>query len=228
MPFTLHASAGSCSLAPHIVLEEIGKPFSLAMISTDRGDARTAEFKKINPKGRVPVLVDGAFLLTEAPAILLHLAQTSPQADLMPRGHDGLIRAVEWFNWLSGTVHAVAVRMIWRADYFTADAGRTEPVKDKGVEHLAAAHALIEERMRGKTWVVGDNYSVVDPYLLVFYRWGNRMQIDMRNKYPAWTEHARRMSERAAVKRALATEGISIWEKPGMTSNERRASDSEA
>jgi len=171
MPFTLHASAGSCSLAPHIVLEEIGKPFSLAMISTDRGDARTAEFKKINPKGRVPVLVDGAFLLTEAPAILLHLAQTSPQADLMPQGHDGLIRAVEWFNWLSGTVHAVAVRMIWRADYFTADAGRTEPVKDKGVEHLAAAHALIEERMRGKTWVVGDNYSVVDPYLLVFYRW---------------------------------------------------------
>jgi len=60
MPLTLQASPGSCSLAPHIVLEEIGEPFSLAMMSTDRGDARTPEFKKLNPKGRVPVLVDGS------------------------------------------------------------------------------------------------------------------------------------------------------------------------
>jgi len=194
------------------VLEEIGQPFSLAMISTDRGETRSAEFKKINPRGRVPVLVDGAFSLTEAPAILLHLAQTSPQADLMPTGQDGLVRAIEWFNWLSGTVHAVATRMIWRADSFTADASHTAPIKQKGFEHLASAHALIEERLADKTWVLGDNYSVLDPYLLVFYRWGHRMKIDMRQQYPAWTAHALAMSERAAVKRALATEGISIWE----------------
>ena len=212
MPLTLHASPGSCSLAPHIVLEEIGKPFSLAMMSTDRGDARTPEFKKINPKGRVPVLVEGSFLLTEAPAILFHLAQMSPHANLMPSSHDGLVRAMEWFNWLSGTVHAVAVRMVWRAEYFSADASQTASIKQKGFEHLAVAHALIEERMTGKTWVVANRYSVVDPYLLVFYRWGNRMSIDMRQKYPAWTDHAHRMSERAAVRRALATEDVSIWE----------------
>lgn len=212
MPFTLHASAGSCSLAPHIVLEEIGKPFSLAMISTDRGDARTDAFKKLNPKGRVPVLVEGDFVLTEAPAILLHLAQTSPQADLMPAGYDGLVRAIEWFNWVSGTVHAVAVRMIWRTEYFTTPATHAEAVKQKGFEHLEAAHAIIEERMSRKSWAVGDRYSVVDPYLLVFYRWGNRMKIDMRGKYPAWTEHAQRLSERPAVQRALATENISLWE----------------
>jgi glutathione S-transferase len=86
-----------------------------------------------------------------------------------------------------------------------------QPIEQKGFEHLAVAHALIEERMAGKTWVIGDRYSVVDPYLLVFYRWGNRMRIDMRQKYPAWTDHAHRMSERAAVKRALATEDVSIW-----------------
>lgn len=212
MPFTLHASAGSCSLAPHIVLEEIGKPFSLAMISTDRGDTRTDAFKKLNPKGRVPVLVEGDFVLTEAPAILLHLAQTSPQPDLMPAGYDGLVRAIEWFNWVSGTVHAVAVRMIWRTEYFTTSATHAEVVKQKGFEHLEAAHAIIEARMSGKSWAVGDRYSVVDPYLLVFYRWGNRMKIDMRRKYPAWTEHAQRLGERPAVRRALATENISLWE----------------
>jgi glutathione S-transferase len=212
MTFTLHASAGSCSLAPHIVLEEIGRPFKLAMISTDRGEARTPEFKRINPKGRVPVLADGEFQLTEAPAILLHLAQTAPGIGLMPSGHDGLIRAVEWFNWLSSTVHAVAVRMIWRAEYFTASASQVEPIKSKGFEHLTMAHEMIEDRMRGRAWAVGNAYSVVDPYILVFYRWGNRMKIDMPTKYPAWSEHAHRMADRTAVKRALTTEGISLWE----------------
>jgi glutathione S-transferase len=211
MSLTLHASAGSCSLAPHIVLEEIGTPFSLEMISTDRGDTRTDAFKKINPKGRVPVLVNGDFMLTEAPAILLYLAHLSPQANLIPSGQDGLIRAIEWFNWLSGTVHAVAIRMIWRAEYFTMDADYMVSIKEKGIEHLRSAHVMIEERMRGKTWVVGDHYSVVDPYLLVFYRWGNRMKINMKDQYPAWTEHTLRLSERAAVNRALATEGISLW-----------------
>jgi glutathione S-transferase len=212
MTFVLHASAGSCSLAPHVVLEEIGRPFKLEIISTDRGEARTPEFKRINPKGRVPVLVDGEFQLTEAPAILLHLAQTAPAFSLMPSGQDGLIRAVEWFNWLSGTVHAVAVRMIWRAEYFTASVSQVEPIKSKGFEHLKMAYEMIDDRMSGRTWVVGDAYSVVDPYLLVFYRWGNRMKIDMQASYPAWSEHAHRMADRAAVKRALTTEGISLWE----------------
>jgi glutathione S-transferase len=212
MSLILHASAGSCSLAPHIVLEEIGEPFSLAMISTDRGDAQTDAFKKVNPKGRVPVLMKGDFSLTEAPAILFYLAHLSQQTFLMPTGDHGLIRAVEWFNWLSGTVHSIATRMIWRAEYFTADAEHTASIKMKGFEHLHSAHTMVEERMRGKAWVINDSYSVVDPYLLVFYRWGNRMKINMKDQYPAWTEHALRLTERAAVQRALKTEGISIWE----------------
>lgn len=212
MSLVLHASAGSCSLAVHIVLEEIGMPFSLAMISTDRGDAQTESFRKINPKGRVPVLSDGDFSLTEAPAILLYLAQSSPQRSLMPAGQDGLIRAIEWFNWLSATVHAVAIGMIWRSEYFTGDTDRTASIKAKGFEHLREAYLMIEKRMLGKTWVVGRNYSVVDPYLLVFYRWGNRMKIHMKAQYPAWTDHTLRLSERPAVNRALAMEGISIWE----------------
>lgn len=212
MPYTLYASPGACSLAPHIVLEEIGRPFSLSMISTDRGDTRTPEFRNINPKGRVPVLVDGAFMLTEVPAILLHLAQSCPDAGLAPNGQDGLVRAVEWFNWLSGTVHAVAVRMIWRAENFSADPAHLDAIRQKGFEHLASAHEMIEDRLQTQTWALGEGYSIVDPYLLVFYRWGNRMKIDMRSRYPRWTDHASRMAARPAVARALATEGISLWE----------------
>ncbi|WP_352536471.1 glutathione binding-like protein [Mesorhizobium sp. M0114] len=102
--------------------------------------------------------------------------------------------------------------MIWRADFFLPDQSMYEPLIHKGKEHLASAFALIESKLTDRDWAVGESYSIVDPYLLVFYRWGNRMAVDMRNTYPAWTSHARRLEERAAVQRALTQEGISLWE----------------
>lgn len=211
MTYTLHAAPGSCSLAPHIVLEEIGVPYRLAIVSTDKGDTRTETFRKINPKGRVPVLVTGDVVLTEAPAILIHLAQTAPDSSLLQLVGDELIRSVEWFNWLSGTVHSVAVRMIWRPEYFVAEPSNHPAIVAKGREHLREAFGLIEMKMQERDWAVGGRYTVVDPYLLVFYRWGNRMHIDMLSDYPAWTTHAKRLAARKPVQDALSQENISLW-----------------
>jgi len=209
--YTLHAAPGSCSFAPHIVLEEIGKPYSLALMSPGHPETKTEAFHRLNPKGRIPVLTADDFTLTEAPAILLHLGLTNPDAQLLATDGDGVVRSIEWFNWLSGTVHAVAVRMIWRPDYFLPDESVHAPLVTRGREHLLSAFALIESRLNGRLWALGDRYSVVDPYLLVFYRWGNRMAVDMQNDYPAWTAHARRLEEREAVRRAMSQEKISLW-----------------
>ena len=212
MHYTLHAAPGSCSLGPHIVLEELGHPYSLALMSSGHPETNTGEFRRLNPKGRIPVLTADGFVLTEAPAILLHLGLTNPSAALIGTTAESITRSVEWFNWLSGTVHAVAVRMIWRPDYFLPDEAAFPPLVEKGKGHLASSFALIEAKLEGRTWATGDRYSVVDPYLLVFYRWGNRMFIDMKNSYPAWTAHARRLESREAVQRAIEQEGISLWE----------------
>jgi glutathione S-transferase len=209
---TLYYSPGSCALAPHIALEEIGAPFALVLVDTDQGEGRTPEFRRINPKGRVPVLVENNFLLTEAPAILLHLAMSHSGAGLMSSSGTGLVRTVEWFNWLSGSVHAVAVRMIWRPYDFTIDTSQTDVVMAKGKELLADSFNMINERLQPSEWALDDLYSIVDIFLLVFYRWGNRMKIDMKADYPVWTEHTHRMLERPAVIRALAQENISVWE----------------
>ncbi|MFD2262070.1 glutathione S-transferase family protein [Lacibacterium aquatile] len=211
MHYTLHAAPGACSFAPHIILEELGQPYTLALMSNGHPEAKTEEFRRINPKGRIPVLTADNFILTEAAAILLHLGLTNPRANLIGGDADSIARSVEWFNWLSSAVHAVAVRMIWRPDFFLPEEAMYPPLVQKGKEHLAAAHAMIEEKLEGRTWAVGDQYSVVDAYLLVFFRWGNRMQIDMQQRYPAWTAHARRMEGRDAVQRALTQEGISLW-----------------
>jgi glutathione S-transferase len=211
MTSTLYYSPGACSLAPHIVLEEIGLPFSLSLVSTADGGTRTPEHLRLNPKGRVPVLVSGDSVLTEAPAILVHLALSHPDAALLADSQEGLVRSLEWFNWLSGSVHAVAVRQVWRPETFTQDPAQQDAIIAKGKENLAAAFALIEERMKHAAWAVGDRYSAVDAYLLVFYRWGNRMGVDMRSLYTAWTAQALRTLDRPAVRRALSSEGISVW-----------------
>ena len=213
MSLTLFASPGSCSLAPHIVLQEIGAPFDLKLIvhHGPGADTHKPAFQKMNPKGRVPVLTDGEFVLTESVAILLYLASHHQKAGIMPAEPDGLVRAVEWFNWLSSAVHAVAVRMVWRADFFSGDPAAHPAIVSKGHEHLAHAHALIEQRLQDRDFAVGNAYSIVDPYLLVYFRWGNRMQLDMAGRFPAWTAHARRLEARPAVQRALAAEQVSLW-----------------
>lgn len=213
MPLTLFASPGSSSFAPHIVLQEIGATFELALITHHGVGAGThkPEFQKMNPKGRVPVLTDGTFVLTESAAILIYLASRHPEAGLMPAGPDGLVRAVEWFNWLSSAVHAVAVRMVWRADFFSDDPSTHPAIVSKGHEHLAHAYALIEQRLKGRDFAVSNAYSIVDPYLLVYFRWGNRMHLDMAGRFPAWTAHARRLEARPAIQRALNAEKVSLW-----------------
>ncbi len=206
----LFYSPGSCSLAPHIVLEEANKPFHLELVVTDKGEARTNRFRKLNPKGRIPVLIKGTWMLTEAPAILLYLAAENP--DLSPNDSEEYVRALEWFNWLSGTVHSIAVRQIWRPEYFSNDPAMHKAIQAKGHEHLVEAYELIESSILAGEWGLQSNFTVLDPYLLVFYRWGNRMKIPMQNMYPKWTKHAEMMLERPAVMRALKSEGISVWE----------------
>ncbi len=211
MKHLLYYSPGSCSLAVHIVLEELGLPFSLQLTSTSDGTTRSAEYLRVNPKGRVPVLVSGEFVLTEAPAILMYLAATNPVANLTPASPEAMARTLEWFNWLSGSVHAVAVRQVWRPETFTTDAAQHDTIVEKGRESLISAFALIEEKLLSAPWAVGSAYLVVDPYLLVFYRWGNRMRFDMTDRYPQWTRHARLLIERPAVAQALTRESISVW-----------------
>jgi glutathione S-transferase len=212
MNYTLHYSPGACSLAAHIVLEELAVPFQLVLTSTSDGGTRSAEYLRLNPKGRVPVLITGDAVLTELPAIVLQLALSHPVAQLLPDTPDGLARSMEWFNYLSGTVHAVAIRQVWRPETFTQDATQHEGIIAKGKENLEAAFVHIEKRLTDSSWAVGNQYSSVDPFLLVIFRWGNRIGFSIKDSYPCWTEHTHRLLERQAVQRALAHEGISVWE----------------
>ena len=191
--FDFFYDAGSCSLAVRIVLEEGGFDYQAHRISardSDRG-TRSPEWLERNPKGRVPALspVPGRasgeeLLLTELPAIVTYLARFRPALDLMPADPAREARTLEWMNWLSGWLHAVAFAQQWRPERFSHDPGMFHAIRLKGRENMLDAFATIERTFSdGRAWAVPETFTVADALLIVFYRWGSSLGVGM-DDYP--------------------------------------------
>ena len=223
--FDFFYDSGSCSLAVRIVLEEIGASYRAHRVSArdDARDTRRLSWLARNPKGRVPALspVAGraggeALLLTEVPAIVTFLARLRPGLDLMPADPAREARALEWMNWLSGWLHAVAFAQQWRPERFSDDVLAFDGIKAKGRANMLEAFAAIEQILDdGRTWAVADAFSVADAFLIVFFRWGGSLGVRM-DDYPAWTASSLRTMDRPAVRAAFEKDEIErLFKGPG-------------
>lgn len=200
-------SPGACSLAPHVLLHEIGVPFDAVETSVAKAANLTDEFARINPKKRVPVLALGGEVITEVPAIATAIADLAPERHLTGRTALDRARVHEWMNWLSGTLHGQGFGALWRPQRFSDDPEVFEGIKAKGRETISECFEVIESRLSGPC-STGDGFTAVDPFLLVFYRWGNGIGIDMPDTYPGYAAFARALVRRDSVAAALAAEGI--------------------
>lgn len=212
--YRLFYSPGACSLAPHIVLEELGVPYEPVRVVIAEGANRQPEYLAINPRGRVPALAisdaQGERVLTEAMAIMIYLARRHPDAGLLPDDPELFVRAVEWMSWLASIMHQAGVRTVFRPERFTTDAGGAEAIAAQGRASIRAGYADIEMRLGGKSFALAGNFSAVDAYLLVFYRWGNRCGLSMRSDFPEYARVMDGVRKRAAVLRVIEREGIQI------------------
>ncbi len=207
----LYYAPGACSLAPHILLEEVGAPFELSRIDFAANQQSSAEFLRVNPKGRVPTLVDGDWVLTEAPAILRYIAARHPAAGLWPWDPREEARCAEWLNWLSSTVQ-VAFGHVRRAARYASDPGTVEDVAATGKKTARELWQAVNARLGAGPWAIGERYTVADPLLMVYWHWGRGpvLGFDVEREFPNWTEHARRLAGRPAVQRAFASEGLTL------------------
>jgi len=203
----LYHSPGTCSTAPHILLEETGEPCRLDLRSTKNGDTSSADYLRINPKGRVPALrIPGQeHVLTELPAICWYITRNTPE--LRPRDAIAEARALEWFNYLSGTLHTAGYGLLWRTQRFAENAAFHPEMQQQARRNIEECNAHIERTLADRTGALSDRYSLVDPFLLVFYVWAVFIGMDMR-RYGAWTGQTRRIVQRPAVQRAYAQEGL--------------------
>lgn len=201
----LFYSPGACSLAIHVILEEIGLPFDPVLSNTRDGTLYTPLFTAVNPKSKVPALMrDDGSVLTELPAIAFWLARSNPGAGLLPGGAEGEARALEMMEYIAATVHMQGFARLFRTVNFSPDEAGFPAARAKGHEIIAKSLAIIDAQLSGKQWLVG-TYSVADAALFFIEMWGKRAEITLPDNIAA---HFLRMQARPAVQRALAREGL--------------------
>lgn len=195
----------TCALASHIALEEAGAAYEARRIDFDKTEQRSADYLKINPKGRVPALATDRGTLTETPAILAFVAQSYPKAGLAPLDDPFAFAQVQAFNsYLCSTVHVAHAHRV-RGYRWADDPAAWEAMKKKVPQSVGECYDLIEGEMLKGPFVLGERYSIADPYLFTLSGWTRGDGIDI-DKYPKVREHRRLMKERPAVQRALAAE----------------------
>ena len=201
----LYYAPHTCSLASHIALEEAGAEYSTVRIDFAKEEQRSPSYLAINPKGRVPAMVTDRGILTETPAMLAFIAQTFPQAGLAPLQDPFAFARVQAFNsYLCSTVHvAHAHRM--RGRRWADDPAALAEMKRKVPESVGACFDLIEREMLGEPWVTGEDYTICDPYLFTLAQWLEADGLEPA-RFPKVNDHRRRMSQRAAVRKAIAQE----------------------
>jgi glutathione S-transferase len=202
---TLFYSPGACSMASHITLEESGAKYEAQPVQLAKGEHLTPEYKKINPRSKVPALrLDDGAVITENTAILQWIGRSFPQKNLLPKDEVGQIRCISTCAWLSNTVHP-AFTHIFRPERFTTDESARDGIKEAGRKTFFAGLQEIDGLIGGNDWVMGSQFTVCDPYALVFYGWGSRIELPVKElkSYTAWKE---RMLQRPAVRAVLERE----------------------
>jgi glutathione S-transferase len=208
---TLHYFPSTASMAPHILFEEMGLPFKLERVDRANNGHKSPAYLALNPNGLIPVLQDGDLVLYETAAILLHLADTHPEAGLAPAlGTAERAHFYKWLMWLTNTLQPALI------NYFYPDrlvaTGNTEGAAQ--VKQCAEARVgeLLQQlgaefARHGGPWLLGERYSALDPFAFTLCRWTRGFTLPAR-ELPQLQGFLQGMLARPALQRALATEQL--------------------
>jgi glutathione S-transferase len=200
----LYFAPNSCALASHIALIDAGAEHEAIFVNFKNDEQRKADYLAVNPKARVPALVTARGVLTETPAILAFIAQSFPQAGLAPADPYEFAQAQAFNSYVCSTVHvAHAHRM--RGYRWADEQSSFADMQRKVPQTMRDCFALIERTMFKGPWVLGERYSICDPYLFTVALWMEGDGVDAAN-FPHIADHRQRMSERPQVRQALDIE----------------------
>jgi len=200
----LYYKTGACSMASHIILNELGIQFELDKTDTEAGKTEAGEdFRKISPNGYVPALVnDEGDVITENPAVLQYLADQMPDAGLAPpNGTLERTRLQEALNFVSSELHK-SFSPFFSGTALDADA------KQLAEDGLGRRVAHIERSLAdGRAYFLGDTFTVADAYAFVVLNWTNFIGVSL-DAYPKTQSYMARVAARPAVVKAMVTEGL--------------------
>jgi glutathione S-transferase len=229
---TLYRADGACSRVPHILLRELGAPFTEVtmtidmavngLVPKDKSMTREEYLSKIHPDGMVPALQVDGVVITEMTGILTYIAALAEEhgKHWLPSDSVQRAKAYEWISWLSGTIHSQAFTALWRPGKFSDDEAAHAGIQAKARVAVEGQYERIEARLianeasGGRSGhALGSGFTVVDVLVYLFWRWAKHVDLEkgMVERWPRFAEVARRVEMLEGTKAAMEVEKQGLW-----------------
>jgi glutathione S-transferase len=211
MSLILYYGPGACSFVPHTLLQASGAEFDARMVKLHKGEQREAAFQALNPRGQVPVLVDGETAISQIMAICLHLEERFPQAGFLPAKGVARAKVLEMFAWMNNTVHPTFTH-VFRPAYFSEDEQAQVGIKQLAItnfrKHLAQLQTYVQALGdAGQAWLSGAHFGPLDAYALTLARWGTIAGITPE-EHPALWRFVERVAAHPPVQQVIERERL--------------------
>lgn len=167
--YKLYYSPGACSAAIHVALNEIGAPFEIENVAVPMGQPKSPEYLKINPRGAVPTLKIGDFILREGAAILIYLLDTH-KSPLLPQSGLERAHALEWLCFANSTLHPVYSRVFFQHRVLGAEAANN-PLYSPSIAQIQKYWDEIEEQLNKSEYLCGKDCTIADILVTVIANW---------------------------------------------------------
>ena len=212
MSLKLYFAPGACSFVPHCLLQLSGAAYEPQMVKLHKGEQNGDEYKAINPRGQVPVLVDDGQVVTQILAIILYLDQKFPEAQFLPTEALARAKAIETLAWMNNTVHPTFTHVFMPQKY--SDQPEVQAALKvfntqtyKGL--LGELDQLVQRNLQDAEWLTGARIGPVDIYALTLTRWGSIAGIDPTT-YPALWSHVQKVAAHAEVAVVIERERLQL------------------
>ena len=210
MSLKLYFSPGACSFVPHSLLQLTGASFEPMMVKLHKGEQNGDEYKAINPRGQVPVLIDNGQVIAQILAIILYLDQKFPACQFLPSEPVARAKAIETLAWMNNTIHPTFTH-IFMPHKFSDQADVQANLKVFNTQIYKGLLSELDTMVQSSTspWLFGEKIGPVDAYALTLTRWGSIAGIDP-STYPALWEHVQKVSANEAISAVIERERLQL------------------
>jgi glutathione S-transferase len=213
MSLKLYFAPGACSFVPHSLLETAGAVFEPVMVKLHKGEQNEEPFRSLNPRGQVPVLVDGGEVITQILAIIEYLDARFPEQQFLPRETLARTRVLQTLAWMNNTVHPTFTHIFMPQKFAGTPQAQAE-IKAFNTKvyagYLGEIEAMAQQAVqRGQPWLAGERFGPLDVYALTLLRWGGIAQVDPTTHQALWA-HVQRVAQQPGVARAIERERLQL------------------
>ena len=209
--YTLYYMPGRANLAPHIVLQETATRYRLELVDLEKQAQRSPEYLTLNPNGRVPTLIEDGFVMYEAAAITMYIAEQHGEAGLAPP--PATLSRARYYQWMAHLTNSVqeALNQWFHPNHFVSGTQTESAFKKNAEKRLENMWGSLDEALSKSPYLLGDRFSACDAYLFFLTCWQTRLKKSMIRERLHLAEFFKTVKNRPSVERTLEAEGIASW-----------------